>query len=69
MQMSPWAATPGDTSSSAHVTHLLLQPTILKTPGGKHMHIPPKGWPNQTVRYATSPTGENEHGPRAITHK
>ena len=31
-QMSPWASTPGDISSFTHVTHLLLQPTIPRTP-------------------------------------
>ena len=32
MQMPPWVATPGSTPSFTHITHLLLQPTMPKTP-------------------------------------
>ena len=42
-QMPPWASTPGDISSFTHVTHPLLQPTVLKSPEVASMCMFPPG--------------------------
>ena len=41
-QMLLWVATPGDTPSIPHITHPLLQPTVLKTPEAASMYMFPQ---------------------------
>ena len=43
MQMPSWVATPGGTPSFTHITHPLLQTTVLKTLEVASMHIFPPG--------------------------
>ena len=74
-QTSLQVITPASTLSSAQVTPQLPQPTLPKTPQVAGIpfitlpQAPSKGGPGWPVWWATSATGENEHGPYMITCK